>query len=97
MSAPDFGVGQLVSIGNGLDDRGSKPGRGNEGIFFLFTTASRPVLGPNQQPVPRVSEVLSQGKKQPGREADHSPHLLLRFRMRGATPPLPDMSLWRGA
>jgi len=42
----------------GLDDRGSRPGRGLE----FFTTASIPPLGPSQTPV--------QG---PGREADHSP------------------------
>jgi hypothetical protein len=31
---------------------------------------------------------LSWGVKQPGREADHS-HLVLRLRMYGAIPPLP--------
>jgi hypothetical protein len=38
-----------VALGYGLDDRGfdSPQGRG----IFLFTTVSRPVLGPTQRPI----------------------------------------------
>jgi hypothetical protein len=40
--------------------------------IFLFTTASRPALGP-AQPIQWVPGALSLGIKRPGREADHSP------------------------
>jgi hypothetical protein len=53
-----------------LDDRGfeSRQGLGN----FLFTTASRPGLGPIQPPIQWVPGALSLGIKRPGHEADHS-------------------------
>jgi hypothetical protein len=38
----------------------------------------------------------SLGVKWPGREADHSPHLVPRSRMRGAVPPS-NTSSWHGA
>jgi hypothetical protein len=41
---------------------------------FLFSTASRPTLGPTQPPIQWVPEVLSLEVKRPGREDDHSPH-----------------------
>jgi hypothetical protein len=41
--------------------------------IFLFTTASRPALGPIQPPIQWVAGALSLGVKRPGREADHSP------------------------
>jgi hypothetical protein len=41
--------------------------------IFLFTTASRTVLGPTQPPIQWVPESLSLGVKRPGREADYSP------------------------
>jgi hypothetical protein len=55
----------------GLDDRGfeSRQGLG----IFLFTTASRPTLGPTQPPVQWVPGALSLGVKRPRREAEHSP------------------------
>jgi hypothetical protein len=40
--------------------------------IFLFTTASRPALGPTQPPVKWVPGALSQGVKRPGCEAHHS-------------------------
>jgi hypothetical protein len=43
------------------------------GILFLFTTASRPALGPTQPPIQWVPVILSTRVKGPGREADHSP------------------------
>jgi hypothetical protein len=46
----------------------SQQGRGS----FLFSTASRPTLGPNQRPIQWVLEALSLEIKRSGREADHS-------------------------
>jgi hypothetical protein len=48
---------------------GPRPGLG----ICLFTTASRPALGPTQLPIQRVPGALSLGLKRPGREANHSP------------------------
>jgi hypothetical protein len=41
--------------------------------IFLFTTASRTALEPNQTPIQWVRGFLSLGIKRPGSEADHSP------------------------
>jgi hypothetical protein len=41
--------------------------------IFLFTTVSRPALGPTQPPIQWVQGALSLGVKRPVREADHSP------------------------
>jgi hypothetical protein len=58
-------------LGYGLDDRRfeSRQGLG----IFLFTTVSRPALGPTQPPIQLVPGTLSVGVNRPGREADHSP------------------------
>jgi hypothetical protein len=40
--------------------------------IYLFTTASRPALGPTQPPLQWVPGATSLGVKRPGREADHS-------------------------
>jgi hypothetical protein len=50
--------------------RSSSPGMVKN---FLFSTSSRPALGPTQPPIQWVSGVLYPGVKRPGREADHSP------------------------
>jgi hypothetical protein len=63
----------------------------------LSTTAPRPVLGPTKLPIQWVAVALSLGVKRPGRETDHSPHLVPRSRMRGGIPPLPNTPSRRGA
>jgi len=40
---------------------------------------------------------LLPGGKRPRREAEYNLHLVMRLRMRGAIPPLPNMPVWRGA
>jgi hypothetical protein len=50
---------------------GSSPERMVE--IFLFTTASRPALGPNQPLIQLVPGALSVGANRPGNETDHSP------------------------
>jgi hypothetical protein len=50
--------------------RSSSPGRVKN---FLFSTSSRPALGPTQPPIQWVQGTLSTGVMRPGREADHSP------------------------
>jgi hypothetical protein len=51
-------------------DRSWSPGRVK---YFLFSTSSRPALGPTQLPVQWVPWALSTGVKRLGRETDHSP------------------------
>jgi len=41
--------------------------------IFILRTVSKPVLGPAQPPVQRVSVASSPGLKRPGREAGHLP------------------------
>jgi hypothetical protein len=76
-----------------MDDRGFESWQGLR--ILLFTTKSRPALGPTQPPIQGVPGALSLRVKRPGREADHL-HLVARSRMRGAIPPLPNTSSWRG-
>jgi hypothetical protein len=54
-----------------MDDRWFES-RQDLGIF-LFTTASRPALGPTQPPIQWVPGALSLWVRRPGREADQSP------------------------
>jgi len=61
----------VYKLGYGLDDRGSIPGRGNNGIFLSSLPPYRPALRPTQPPIQRVPAALSPGVKQPVREADH--------------------------
>jgi hypothetical protein len=79
-------VAQSVSIATayGLDDRGSVPGRGK---IFLYSTASRPTLGPTQPPSQWVSGGVSPGVKRQGREA--SPPSRAKVKNCEAIPPLP--------
>jgi hypothetical protein len=61
--------------------------------IFLFTISSRSALGPTPLPIQWVPGALSLGVERPGREDDHSHHLVPRSRMRGAIPPLPQYTL----
>jgi hypothetical protein len=65
--------------------------------FYLFTTTSRPALGPIRHPINEYREGgrLSPGVKRSWPEADQS-HLAPRSRMREAVPPLTHTSSWRG-
>jgi hypothetical protein len=65
------GIYWCVALGYGLDDREFEFWQGL--AIFLFTTASRPALGPTPPPIQWVPGALSQRVKRPGREADHSP------------------------
>jgi hypothetical protein len=71
MKEPDSSVSS-----NGLDSRGSIPGR--------ESTASRPALGPIQPP---IQWVLSPAVKRQGREADHSPPSSAKVKNGGAITP----------
>jgi hypothetical protein len=59
-----------IALGYGLDDRGFESWQGL-GIF-MFTTASRPALGPTQSPIQRVPGALSLEVRLSGREAPSS-------------------------
>jgi hypothetical protein len=70
-----------------LDDRSSILGGGNEGIcshHHRVQTGSG--AHPASYPVGTGDFFL--GVKRPGREADHSPHLVPRLRVGGSIPPL---------
>jgi hypothetical protein len=60
-----------TALGHGVDDWGFESRQGLE--MFIFTTASRPVLGSTQPPIQWVPGAISRGVKRPGRKADHSP------------------------
>jgi hypothetical protein len=60
-----------IATGYGLDDQGV-------GVRVpvgsrIFSTLSRPALGPTEPPIQWVPGAISPGVKQQGREADHSP------------------------
>jgi hypothetical protein len=65
-----LGPQSVRKLGYGMDDRGSIPGRGNDGKFYFFATESRPALGPTQPSVQWEPVALSPRVEPPGREAD---------------------------
>jgi hypothetical protein len=75
-----------IAMGYGLNGRSS----------ILYSTESRPALGPTQPPNQWVPAPLSPGVKRPGREADHSPPSS-DVKNGGALPPLLHTSSRRSA
>jgi hypothetical protein len=62
---------ESLTPGYGLCDRGFES-RQELGIF-LFTTVSRPTMGPIQPLIQWITRTLSRVVKRPERETDHSP------------------------
>jgi hypothetical protein len=60
--------------------------------MFLYTTASRPALGPNQPPIQWVPVAASPGVKWPQREAGYSPPSSAEVKNGGAIPSPPSKS-----
>jgi hypothetical protein len=89
-SGRDSSVG--IATGYWLDGTGSIPG-----MARLFSTHSRPALGPTQPPIEWIPGAISPGVKRPGSEADHSSPSSAEVKNGGAIPPLPHMSSWHGA
>jgi hypothetical protein len=75
-------------LGYGLDDRGSIPDRGDDVIFSLHHHVQ------TDSGAHPASYPVGTGTLTPGREADHSRHLMPKLRMRGSIPPLPNSSSW---
>jgi hypothetical protein len=89
--------GWLTRYSDGLDGPGSISGRFNN---FLFSTASRPTLGPTQPPiqwVPGGGGAFPPGIKQQGREADPSPPSNAEVMNGGAIHPPHHTSSWHSA
>jgi hypothetical protein len=68
-------VGVGIATGYGLEGPGSIPDSEN---VFLFSTASRPTLGPTLLPIKWVPEVFSPGVKRKGVKLTTHLHLVLR-------------------
>jgi hypothetical protein len=64
------------------------------GTSFLFSTISRPALGPIQPPIQCVPGGLSPQIKLSRREADHSPPFSHEVKNFGSIQPLPHTSSW---
>jgi hypothetical protein len=82
--SPDSSVG--IATGYRLGGRGSIPDRGQ---IFLFSTASKPAIGPTQPPTQYAAGDPSPEIKRPGREAEHPPQSSVEVKNGGAIPPLP--------
>jgi hypothetical protein len=65
--------------------------------MLLFSTVSRPALGPSQPPIQWVPEALSRGVRRQGHEADHSPPFSAEVKNGEVKPPLPHTSSWHSA
>jgi hypothetical protein len=75
-----------MATGNRMDGTGSIPESVN---FFLFSTESRPTLGPTQPPIQWVPETLSRGVRWQGREDDLPSPSNVEVKKGGAVPLLP--------
>jgi hypothetical protein len=60
--------------------------------IFLFSVASKPVLGPTQPPAQLVSVALATGVKRPGREAHHLTLTSVKIKIGGDIPTFPNTS-----
>jgi hypothetical protein len=79
--------------------RVERPGfnsRQEQGSFQFSPPHPDRLWGPHRFSYPVVPEALSRGVKGQGRELTTHFHLVLRLRMRGAIPPLHNMSSWHG-
>jgi hypothetical protein len=84
-----LGAGIAQSVGRpGFDSR-------REQVICLYSTGSRPVLGPIQISIQCVPGAFLAGLKRPGSEADHSPPSSAEVVNYGAISPLPYSSSWR--
>jgi hypothetical protein len=63
----------------------------------LFSTASRPVLGPTQPPIQLVTGAPSLWVKRQGRETDHPPPTSAEVKKMWSIHPLPHTSSWTRA
>jgi hypothetical protein len=82
-----------------VNERGSIPGRGSDGLFSLLhrvhtDSAAHLACYPMNT---GGGGALTLWVKQLGREADNLLHLVPRIRMRGGIPPLPHIYSWSGA
>jgi hypothetical protein len=78
-----------------LDGPGSISGIAK--LFFPFSTASTPALGPTQSPIQWVPGALSPGVKRPEVKDGHSPLPSAEVKNGGAVPPRPHMFSWCSA
>jgi hypothetical protein len=65
--------------------------------IFLFSTSSRPSLGPTQLPIQWVPGTLSSWIKRPEHEADHSPPTCAEVKETWSIHPLLHAPSWRSA
>jgi hypothetical protein len=86
MGSWDSSVGIVMGWTAGFDSR-----LGQE--IFIFSTASRPALGPSQ-PIRWAPQALYRRVMQLGREADHSLPASVKVKNGEAIPPLSHMFSW---
>jgi hypothetical protein len=80
-------MGELCRYGNGIRVGGSGLNSRQEEQIFLYSTASRPDLGPTQHPIQWVlGGYFSPGVIWSWREADHSPPSSAEIKNVGAIP-----------
>jgi hypothetical protein len=84
LKSQDSSVG--MATGYGLGGWGSISSRG---WTFLYSTTTRPALGPTQPPIQWLPGVLSPGVKRPEREAHHSRSSSTEVKNSGAVLSLP--------
>jgi hypothetical protein len=65
--------------------------------IILFSTSSRPALGPTQPPIQCVPGAVSPGVKRPGRKGYYSPPPSADVKDGGALPPLRNTCSWHCA